>query len=61
MILDVEKLILKNTMKNINNSANLPDDPSKMTRKQRRQWYHENRKKYNLPRWGELGSLENNQ
>jgi len=48
-------------MKKINNNGNLPEDPSKMTRKQRRQWYHENRKKYNLPRWGELGSLENNQ
>jgi hypothetical protein len=48
-------------MKKINNSRNLPEDPSKMTRKQRRQWYHENRKKYDLPRWGKLKNLESNQ
>ena len=60
MILDVEKLMLKNTMKKINNSGNLPEDPSKMTRKQRRQWYHDNKKRFNLPRWGELKSLANN-
>jgi len=31
-----------------------------MTRKERRQWYHENRKKYDLLRWGELKNLESN-
>ena len=55
MILDVEKLILKNTMKNIKKKNLSPG----MTRKERRQWYHENRKKYNLPRWGELHTLNN--
>ena len=48
-------------MKNIKKSVKIPSDTATMTRKERRQWYHENRKKYNLPRWGELGSLENNQ
>jgi len=56
MILDVEKLILKNTMKNIKKKNLSPG----MTRKERRQWYHENRKKYDLPRWGELKNLESN-
>ncbi len=27
-----------------------------MTRKERRTWYHENRKRLNLPRWGELAA-----
>lgn len=30
----------------------------KMTRKERRQWYHENRKRLNLPKWGSLKTLE---
>ena len=36
----------------------LPEDPSKMTRKERRQWYHENRKRLNLPAWRDLNKLE---
>lgn len=32
----------------------LPADPSTMTRKQRRAWYHENRKRLKLPAWGAL-------
>lgn len=31
---------------------------SKMTRKERRQWYHENRKRLGLPRWGDLTTLD---
>lgn len=30
----------------------------KFTRKQRRQWYHSNRKRLNLPRWGNLSDLK---
>lgn len=29
-------------------------DPEKMTRKERRQWYHRNRKRLELPEWGVL-------
>ena len=47
-------------MKKINNSVKIPSDTATMTRKERRQWYHENRKKYDLPRWGELKNLESN-
>lgn len=28
-----------------------------MTRKERRQWYHENRKRLQLPEWGQLETL----
>lgn len=37
-----------------------PEDPTKMTRKERRQWYKENRKRLGLPRWNELRRLEAN-
>ncbi len=33
-------------------------DPEKMTRKERRAWYHKHRKKLRLPRWGELSNLK---
>ena len=36
------------------NDLRLPEDPAKMTRAQRREWYHNNRKRLQLPRWGEL-------
>lgn len=32
----------------------LPKDPAKMTRAERRKWYHENRKRLQLPAWGAL-------
>jgi len=36
----------------------LPKDPSTMTRKERRKWHQENRKRLGLPRWSELQSLQ---
>lgn len=45
-----------------NHYLKLPEDPSSMTRKERRQWYHENRKRLNLPAWRDLRSqLENHE
>jgi hypothetical protein len=35
-------------------SLRLPKDPAKMTRAERREWYHKNRKRLQLPRWGQL-------
>ncbi len=29
-----------------------------MTRKERRSWYHENRRRLNLPAWDKLGELQ---
>ncbi len=29
-----------------------------MTRTERRKWYHENRRRLNLPAWSKLGELE---
>lgn len=36
------------------NDLRLPKDPAKMTRKDRRKWYHENRKRLKLPAWRDL-------
>jgi hypothetical protein len=32
----------------------LPKEPEKMTRKERREWYHRHRKSLKLPRWKDL-------
>lgn len=29
-----------------------------MTRKERRKWYHDNRRRLKLPKWGQLESLD---
>lgn len=33
-------------------------DPEKMTRKERREWYRNNKKRLGLPRWSELTKLK---
>lgn len=38
----------------------LPKDPAIMSRKERRKWHRENRKRLGLPRWNELSKLKSN-
>ena len=39
-------------------NLNFPKDPTKMSRKERRKWYKDNRKRFGLPRWSELNKLK---
>jgi len=55
----VPKITQKNVMKKIENK-NPTEMKSDMTRKERRAWFHSNRKDLDLPRWGELHNLETN-
>jgi len=49
-------------MKNLTKQRELKTELSaNMTRKERRAWFHANRKDLNLPRWRELHNLNVNQ
>jgi len=48
-------------MKNVKETKNIATEPSaNMTRKERRSWFHLNRKSLDLPRWSELHNLDAN-
>ena len=56
---DVTKLVLDSVMQTIKNKKKNPSDlKPNMTRKERRAWFHLNRKDLKLPRWSELHKLK---